>query len=414
MNDPISTPSAEPLVSFCIPTFNRDRYLGSLLESMTTQLEPFPFTFEVVVADNASPDATGDVASSFAERLPIRYFRHEENIGGFPNWQFVMSQARGRYIVYVSDDDCILGEAVAQTIARMESDPQIVVTYAPWMLYDLVAQQPQGQFYEVPHDLVIERGAHRELLDHVLRHHIFPEVQIVRRDALQRVMPRINTHAFFAFMHAADYVSIGRVLIQQQPYYVAITRYFADETRTQLGTEEVEYAWDRYRGGLEYLLARAGHAVRAEEHPGFALRIQQMIALRMSVAIRLRHLQQRDPVDTWTIAMRLRGMGYEALCPVPLATLSAQAAMHFVMRDALLHQGIRRMLVVGDSSAAVQQHLRGCAPVPIEFSGRLPDLQTLTDTLIVVRDDLPDAAAVAQCAQRNVRMVREADVLGRF
>ena len=40
------------------------------------------------------------------------------------------------------------------------------------------------------------------------------------------------------------------------------------------------------------------------------LRIQQMIAVRMNVAIRLRHANKRDPVDTYHLAMRLRGLGY--------------------------------------------------------------------------------------------------------
>ena len=96
----------------------------------------------------------------------------------------------------------------------MEADSGIVVVYAPWKLFDLVAQQEQGTFYDVPHDLLIERNDHAELLDHVLRHHIFPEIHIARRDALQRLMPRINEHAFFAFVHAADYLSLGAVLIQ--------------------------------------------------------------------------------------------------------------------------------------------------------------------------------------------------------
>ena len=140
----------------------------------------------------------------------------------------------------------------------MEADPGIAVVFAPWKLYDLVAQQEQGQFYDVPQDLRIEKDRHAELLDHLLRHHIFPEIHIARRDALQRLMPRINEHAFYAFVHAADYLSLGAVLIQKAPFYVSITRYFADEERTQAGNEEVEVAWDRYRGGLEYILARAG------------------------------------------------------------------------------------------------------------------------------------------------------------
>ena len=155
-------PDTEPLlVSFCIPTFNRSRYLQSLLESLVGQLNGFPYRFELVIADNASPDATPDVVAAFADRLPIRYLRHDTNIGGYPNWQFVMSQATGRYLVYLSDDDSLLGDQVAATIAKMEADPEIVVVYAPWLLYDLVEQREQGQFYTVPRDLRIERGAAR-------------------------------------------------------------------------------------------------------------------------------------------------------------------------------------------------------------------------------------------------------------
>jgi hypothetical protein len=35
-----------PQVSFCIPTYNRCRYLASLLESLVVQLADFPFSFE--------------------------------------------------------------------------------------------------------------------------------------------------------------------------------------------------------------------------------------------------------------------------------------------------------------------------------------------------------------------------------
>ena len=176
MNHPEHHVETTPLVSFCVPTCNRARYLASLLETLSGQLSDFPYSYELVIADNASTDTTQEVIGAFADRLPIRPFRHETNIGGFPNWQFVMSQAIGRYLVYLSDDDSVLGAQVADTIAKMEADPEIVVVYAPWLMYDLVAQQEQGQFFNVPHDLRIERDDQAQLLDHILRHHIFPEI----------------------------------------------------------------------------------------------------------------------------------------------------------------------------------------------------------------------------------------------
>jgi poly(ribitol-phosphate) beta-N-acetylglucosaminyltransferase len=405
-----------PILSLCIPTFSRARYLASLLESLCTELADFPYTFEVFVSDNASTDDTEAVVARYADRLPIRYHRHEKNAGAFANRQFAMSNCLGRYVLYIADDDALLGRQLADTIARMEADPEIAVVYAPWMLYDLVDEQSLGTFYTVPRDLLFERGQHLEMLDQLLRHRVFPEVQIVRRDVFERTMPRIYTHAFFAFVHAAEFLSAGRVLIQQEPFYVAITRYFADEVRTQAGTEEVEYAWDRYRGGLEYLLART-EGVKQDEMVGLHARINAMIADRMAVAIRIRHAYSRNPVDTWTIAMRLRGMGYAHLCPVPFETLSAAASMHFLLHDEELHLGLARMAAVGHFVGPVRDYIETHASRPVTFVDALADTDTLSNTLVLLRDEsgLDEDPVLEQSMRgRNVRIVRERDVLERF
>jgi poly(ribitol-phosphate) beta-N-acetylglucosaminyltransferase len=408
--------SMPPLVSFCIPTYKRSRYLRSLLDSLVGQLAAFPYPYEIVIADNASPDDTAQVVASFADRLPIRSLRHETNIGGYPNWQFVMSKAIGRYLVYLSDDDSLLGDQVAATIAKMEADPEIAVVYAPWLLFDLVAQQAQGQFYEVPHDLRIERGQHSQLLDHILRHHIFPEIQITRRDAFEATMPRINEHAFLAFMHAADYLTEGAVLIQQQPFYVAITRYFEDDEREQLGADEVEQAWDRYRGGLEYLLARSATPISAEERIGFQLRIQEMVASRMGVAIRLRHQKKRNPIDSYYLAMRLRGMGFEAKLPVPMATLASEALLAFLLRDPELTRGVRQIVCVGSAGPDEREYLAHEAAVPVEFVSDLSDCDAMSDALLFVRGDAVAAQQLdsARAAQRNVRVLHERHLASKF
>jgi glycosyltransferase involved in cell wall biosynthesis len=409
------TSAASPVVSICVPTFNRSRYLTSLLESLAVQLEGFPYPYELVIADNASPDDTGAVAKRFAEQLSIRYIRHDENIGCFANVQFVMMQAAGRYVIYLSDDDCLLGEPVAATIARMEADPAIAVVFAPWKLYDLVAQQEQGQFYDVPHDLRIEKDRQAELLDHLLRHHIFPEIHIARRDALQRLMPRINEHAFYAFVHAADYLSLGAVLIQKAPFYVSITRYFADEERSQAGNEEVEVAWDRYRGGLEYILARAGSQVAPEERSGFHLRIQKMIAVRMSVAVRLRHLKKRNPLDTYYIATRLKGMGYESLLPVPLEKLASEAMVDFLLHDPVINRGVDRLVTVGPIDAGAREFLSRRSPRPVSFVDTLPPASSLARALVFVSDRNDDGDATDTAFDQGViNMVRERDLAARF
>lgn len=404
-----------PLLSLCVPTYNRARYLDSLLGTLAAQMRDFPYTYEIVVSDNGSSDATPDIVARHAAALPIRSLRHPETIGCYPNVIFAMTQARGRYMMYLADDDCVLGEALAPVLAAMEADPEVAITYAPWLLYDLVDQRSQGQFYQVPQDLRIERGQHGELLGHILRHHIFPEIYVARTEAMMRLMPRVNDIAFYAFAQAADYLAQGAVSIRAQPFYVSMTRYFADENRSQVGNGEVEIAWDRYRGGLEYLMARAGSAIGAEERAGFHLRIQQMIAVRMSVAIRLRHLHQRDPINTHALAMRLKGMGYEQLLHVPLETLAAQATLHFLLHDEALNRNRSKLVCIGPFAAGARDYLRRHSARAVEFTEQSPPAEALHDAVLFVSDRALIEMPSANDAQaRNLQVVRESDLCSRF
>ncbi len=403
-----------PLLSLCVPTYNRARYLESLLDSLLTQMQDFPYPYEIVISDNGSSDATPTVVQSFQNRLPIRALRHAQTIGCYPNVVFAMTQARGEFMMYLADDDCVLGAALADTVAAMQARPEVVITYAPWLLYDLIDQKALGQFYKVPGELHIARGAQAELLGHILRHHIFPEIYIARTEVMLRLMPRVNDIAFYAFAQAADYLALGDVLIRPEPFYVAITRYFADETRSQVGNGEAEVAWDRYRGGLEYMLARAGSAIGAEERAGFHLRIQHLIAARMAVAIRLRHARGLDPVDNHTLAMRLKGMGYEHLLEVPMATLASAATLHFLLKDVVLNRGMQRLLCVGAFDPHARDYLQRHAQRPIEFIAEAPPA-SVQDALLFVSDQVKGyEPSLEERQQRNVQVVRERDLCQRF
>jgi glycosyltransferase involved in cell wall biosynthesis len=407
-----------PLVSFCIPTYNRGRYLRSLLEMMAQQLPRFPHACEVVISDNGSSDDTPDVVAAFADRLPIRAFRHDSNLGGSANWHHVISKAQGTYVIYVADDDGLLLERVATVVSLLCTQPQVGVAYAPWLLFDLVAQKEVGQFYTQERDLHIERGDFRALLDGVLRHGIFPEISICRREVLNRVMPRVNEQAFWAFVHSAEFLQHADVLMLKDPFYVSITRYFDDEQREQAGSGEAEYAWDRYRGGLEYILGRAAAGMQAAERVGFQLRIQDIVAQRISVAVRLRVATQRDAIETYYLAYRLKAMGQEHLLPVPIESLRTFAAIDFLMTDVELNRHAEQLIVVGAFDDGVKQHLQCRARLPLRFAegASRRDLAELRNVLVLTHGDpapLVDGSADL-LASRNVRVLGEHQLLEKF
>ena len=55
-----------PLLSICIPTYNRYEYLISNLEILMPQVAKFADKIEVLINDNASTDSTTEILSKVA------------------------------------------------------------------------------------------------------------------------------------------------------------------------------------------------------------------------------------------------------------------------------------------------------------------------------------------------------------
>jgi len=90
-----------PLVTVAIPTFNRARLLQRALASA---LEQRIEGLEIIVADNASSDETGQVLRGVNDPR-VRVIRSPVNVGMVGNWQLCLNAAKGRYFLLLSDDD---------------------------------------------------------------------------------------------------------------------------------------------------------------------------------------------------------------------------------------------------------------------------------------------------------------------
>ena len=71
----------KPLLSICIPTYNRAEYLAKSLDSLICLPEFNTSEVEVVISDNASTDNTQEIVKIYTDRYnTIHYYRNEENI----------------------------------------------------------------------------------------------------------------------------------------------------------------------------------------------------------------------------------------------------------------------------------------------------------------------------------------------
>ncbi len=85
----------KPLISICIPTYNRCEYLQASIQAYIEDPEVIAGNVEIVVSDNASTDDTCAYMTKIVKEYSnIRYYRNEENILD-KNCPLVLSKGEG-------------------------------------------------------------------------------------------------------------------------------------------------------------------------------------------------------------------------------------------------------------------------------------------------------------------------------
>lgn len=95
----------EIAVSVAVITYNMQRYLPQLLDSILMQ--KVNFSYEIVVDDDHSPDDSRAILLDYQKRYPdkIVLSLRDTNVGGSKNMYGVLRQCRGRYIAILEGDD---------------------------------------------------------------------------------------------------------------------------------------------------------------------------------------------------------------------------------------------------------------------------------------------------------------------
>lgn len=104
------------LTSFVVPAYNEERCLGLALRSIHDAARACGIEYEIVVADDASTDATPRIAASEGARVVAVSFRQiarTRNAGA--------RAARGDRLVFVDADTRVNAELVRETVAAFES-----------------------------------------------------------------------------------------------------------------------------------------------------------------------------------------------------------------------------------------------------------------------------------------------------
>lgn len=119
---------ASPRLTVGLPVYNGEKYVAESIEALLGQ----SFTdFELIISDNASTDATGDICRRYEKQDPrVRYFRQPKNVGLAPNHNFVAEHASGELFKWASNDDLYARDLLERCIAALDEYPDVVLAHS--------------------------------------------------------------------------------------------------------------------------------------------------------------------------------------------------------------------------------------------------------------------------------------------
>jgi len=127
-----------PILSICIPTYNRAKFLYSCLASIFTQIDG-NLNVEIIVSNNNSTDNTNEVIQEFTKNSNFRYYTQQENLGAIKNiLKLVNEYAKGDFCWIIGDDDFLLQgslKAILELIASQKD--KVDYFYASVNVFDI-------------------------------------------------------------------------------------------------------------------------------------------------------------------------------------------------------------------------------------------------------------------------------------
>jgi len=195
-------PRRDPRVTIGLPVHNGTPFLSEAIDSLLAQTFG---DFELVIADNASTDATQAICTDYAALdKRIRYIRHDRNIGAAKNFNYVFQVSSAPYFKWAAHDDICAPDYLSQTVRALDHKSSAVLSHSRSRGMDEAGRQlPEYSFN-------LDMGAPSPITrfrDQLLKEHWCLEVFGLMRAHVLRKTPLI------APFSASDNVLLGELAL---------------------------------------------------------------------------------------------------------------------------------------------------------------------------------------------------------
>ncbi|OJV15909.1 MAG: hypothetical protein BGO21_30530 [Dyadobacter sp. 50-39] len=106
------------MITIITATYNADRFLVNLLESVVPQLSK---NVELVLIDGGSTDKTIEIIEQYEQH--VAYWISEKDAGIYDAWNKGLRNAKGDWIMFLGADDMLRKDAIAQYEKFLDSIP---------------------------------------------------------------------------------------------------------------------------------------------------------------------------------------------------------------------------------------------------------------------------------------------------
>lgn len=224
-----------PLITVCIPAYNRASLLIPLLESIFTQSFD---DFDVLICEDGSPErrSIAEVVKRFQQTNPgrIHYEENEVNLGYDANIRRLTERALGRYCLFMGNDDLLCQGALASIAASIARNPECGVVVRSYASFQDDPEKFKQVFRYYPEEYVLPAGA--QAVSTAYRRSVVISGMVIRRDAAVAVATTRFDGTLLYQLYLVGMILAKRSVIFS-PQIVALRR---DGTPPDFGNSEVE------------------------------------------------------------------------------------------------------------------------------------------------------------------------------
>jgi abequosyltransferase len=204
-----------PLISVCIPAYNRSIVLPDLLDSVFSQ--DFE-DFDIVISEDFSPErlSIAEIAGAYQRRFgeKVKYFENYETLGYDGNLRRLIEIATGNYVLFMGNDDLLAPGALCAVADAIQEGPDVGVVLRSYSSFKSDPMQPEQVFRYFEEDRIFPPGP--DTVVTFFRRCVFISGMVFKRDSAQAYATQRFDGTLLYQQHLA-----GQILAREYGVYLS-------------------------------------------------------------------------------------------------------------------------------------------------------------------------------------------------